>query len=446
MMSVLKRRSFIKSALATSAILPLSIRGLVPSAFAAETPKRRVIFFYVPDGVILGAGGSGNDRWHPSMVNGVLTMNDMSATLDAVKADMNFIKGMNYEPLNSLPTHEGGIKKFLGSHAANGTTIDTALGKHFSSDNLYGILRLGMATGYNDTQFMSTDNGVLQSFEDDPAKVYSGLFGTPLGADARIQKLSVIDTNLGDLNRLMTQLGSVEKVKLEAHVESLNDLRKRINTVSAGSCSYSFSQPIDHAQWQTPDGWDGYFPKEEHLTENLPIILDQQIDLAVGAFACDKTQVISIQISNPVSENFMTWVDSGAYSSTDYHGYSHYKAGAGYENSFVELRKWYMGKLAELITKLKNTDDVNGGSLLDNTLIMVGSDLGDSDNHDHNNIPLMTAGGANMGVTTGQLHELNAAPHTQLLQTVVDKVSQGAVSSSPWKAIDPQGRGALDLS
>ena len=441
MKSVIQRRSFIKSALATSAILPLSIRGLVPEAFAATAgPKRRAIFFYVPDGVILGASDA-TDKWHPSFTNNVLTMNEMSAPLDAVKADLTFIKGMDYMPFASLPTHEGGLFKYLGGHA--GTSIDTALGKHFSSNNLYGILRLGVASTYNDTQFFSYDNGVAQSFEDNPVVAYSKLFGASLDSSGRMQKLNVIDTNLGDLNRLMAQLGTIEQQKLQAHVDSLNDLRKRVNTVSAGSCSYSFSSPIEEAAWSTPAGWDGYYPLKEHLTANIPTITAQTLDLAVAALACDKTQVISLQLSNPVSEITMPWVGNGQYASTDYHGYSHYQAGASYKQEFIELRKWYMEKFAELVTKLKNTQDVDGSSLLDNTLIFMGSDLGDSDAHTHNNMPFVLAGGKNMGITNGRMLSYDRAPHTQLLQTIVNKVSNNTLDTSLWRNIDPNKKSAL---
>jgi hypothetical protein len=139
------------------------------------------------------------------------------------------------------------------------------------------------------------------------------------------------------------------------------------------------------------------------------VVADLQMEIARLALACGRTQVITLVFEHTNAHNPITGL--GAFG---VHDSSHFNAPPGQlvgnatqEQKDAKMaawqayRVWYAEKLAQFIKMLKETPDVTG-SLLDNTIVMHGSELGDSGPHKTDRIPYVFAGGKALGFKLGQ--------------------------------------------
>ncbi|MNL17440.1 hypothetical protein D3C87_1385350 [compost metagenome] len=145
------------------------------------------------------------------------------------------------------------------------------------------------------------------------------------------------------------------------------------------------------------------------------------MDMMVLAFQCDLTRVVTFMTENEHSE-----VPSASMGSTgtniSHHTSSHW---ADDQGQFLPVKeyfgKWQTAQVAYLIEKLKNTQDgINGGTLLDNTLIHAGSGMGDSHLHSFDNIPIILAGGG-AGHKGGRYLNLKGQHYSNFLATLATK-------------------------
>jgi hypothetical protein len=112
----------------------------------------------------------------------------------------------------------------------------------------------------------------------------------------------------------------------------------------------------------------------------------------------------------------MAWTGS----SQRHHDASHYgNIGSETATNFVLLQQWYMEQLRYLIEQLRSRPD-GDGTLLDSTMILVFSELGDSNLHDHNNMPLILAGGGGGTLSTGRYLNYGGDAHTKLLVSIAN--------------------------
>ena len=401
MKSLVNRRRFIKNIMATSALLPLSIKTLIPNAHAnnSSTPKR-AIFVYVPDGIV-------RDKWHVSSQNGSLVMNEMSQPLAAVKEELIFYKGLN---MYTGKGHESIGTCIRGSEQ---DSLDVMLAKKWAGKTDISMEYLGVASQYqNGSGYFSYSNGAPLTPDDDPINAFRRIFNIVPGGVGTDRKKAIVDTYLAEINYLKSQLGYIEKEKIDNHFDAINEMHKRLNA-SAASCSPA-PDFINNSTWPGPKlGASGY-----NARENFAALVKQQMDVTVKALECDRTRVVSLQLSHPVCEReFSHWM--GADYQTNYHQLSH-QTSTSDQQKFIACRQWYMEQFAYLVQQLKQTPDADGGSLLNNTIVYLFSELGDGANHDARSMPIVTAGQAGGQLITGRSLEYNDESHTKLLVSLCD--------------------------
>jgi hypothetical protein len=254
--------------------------------------------------------------------------------------------------------------------------------------------------------------------DDDPLNAFARLFGgVGDGADADLEKRrkkSVLDAALGDLDALRTRLGQTERARLDLHLDALREVEARIVNNAAATCGQGFD-PRGFAVSPTD-----YYPLTFHKEENFRLVGELQMDLAVLALACGATRVVSLMWSHPVSPTRIH--ETGV--TTGNHDASHYGSeDSALASDFVKLKRWLMERFVYLIDKLQRTPE-EGGSLLDHTLVLLCSELGDSDDHDHKSVPFVLAGRAGGALRTGRyLNYTNKnagenEPHTKLLVSI----------------------------
>jgi hypothetical protein len=151
----------------------------------------------------------------------------------------------------------------------------------------------------------------------------------------------------------------------------------------------------------------------------VPLKGDAMTDLLVAAVACDLPRVGTVQWSDAEAKFMLGFLqDSTGESLKDHHhGYQHDR---GFQPGALEvIHKFYMEKLAYLLQKLDSVDEGNG-TLLDNSLVMVVTEIQMPETHGQNNMPFLLAGGAGGRLETGRWLRVNSQPHNNLLVSVLN--------------------------
>ncbi len=393
-MTTLKRRNFLK--LLSSAGIASATFPLMRSAIAATSPKR-VIFIAIPDGMR-------PEHWHAQGTETDFILPDMTKPLDRVKEHCLFLSGIDMKGSGS--THEGGVIKLLTGTAGNNSNIDVSLdyylGNYFKNQTIKPHLNLNIVPIYHDKHMTFDFNGTAVNPEKNPLVAFDSLFGGSSGENVQLQRrLSVLDTVAKEVNALKANLGNDEKQKLETHLESIRELETRLAANTESCPSWAFN-PTGFSVTRT-----GLWDNPEYLdATRMELIGDLHTDVAVHALACDLTRVVTLKWNNSVNENVMPG------SSMTGHGASHSGGQA-----FIDIKAWYVERLAQLIEKLKNYPD-GKGSLLDNTLIFMGSELAHGNWHNHEDMPFILAGGSAGGIVTGRSLTYDSVPHNKLLVSI----------------------------
>lgn len=422
----MKRRSLIK-ALATGAVVmsPLATM-LARSALAAEVQRTRTLFIYHPNGCV-------PDIFFPP-AGPLGSFPAMSAPLQSVADKLLFLDGIGYE--GNANTHEGGAMKCLtgASSSPSGlSSIEVQMGKEdWANRATSGIskpsIQMGVGTkwGSDTSKRVSYDNGSTLHPVDDPRVLYPQVFGAVNGTDPN--QLQVLARAREDLNRLSTQLGSLERDRLEQHLDALDVLETKLNSASTGGC-------LDVGTSIKPrvDSIVGSEEAALWATSVLANISSIQQDIAVAALSCNITRSIAFMYGVPVSPIVVPGTG------TDDHNLSHQDAAA-----HTTSKVWWMGQIRNFIQKLATTPDING-SLLDNTIICTVSDLGHGNRHNHHRIPMFLAGGKNAGLITGrsvdlrplgtpgkrwgdQVETAGGINHSNVLMTIAEKAGYSSIA------------------
>jgi hypothetical protein len=413
-MNHIERRRFLKvigAAGITAATLPFARLAMAQSA-----APRRVIFFYTPD-------GCNYEDWHPTATGTNFTLPSMTAPLESVRQHCVFLKGLNM--LGEGGSHDGVLKLLTGrgipgnNTKASGVSLNYYLGQALKSESIQPHLHLNIVPVWGGGEITYDTNGVAVGPESNPLAAFNSLFGGgntgntgSSGGNAQNSRaLGMVSHARTELEALRKQLGSDEKDKLDAHLQSLSELEHKLSSSAVDSCgSWNFNptgfKVTRTAFWDNPEYRDA---------RQMGTIADLHTDVAVHALACDLTRVVTIKWNQTVNEN--TMYEAGT--SLTCHGASH--AGGA---EFVKVKAWYMKYLAKLIEKLNSTPDSNGGTLLDNTLIFHGSCLARGDWHNHDNMPFIIAGGSAGGITGGRCLDFNGVPHNKLLVSIAQFMGQ----------------------
>jgi hypothetical protein len=357
------RRNLLRGLGAAGLIAPFAAQLKPGRAVAA--PQKRAMFVYVPDGCIPAL-------WHPTGSEKAFTLPEMSAPLESIKQHLVFLDGLKMYAGGA--THEGGMAKVLTGVSPK--SIDLFLGDEIGGATPHSSLQLGVGgtfqAGAPGTFTFIGENQPVPP-DDDPLNAFSRVFGAVSGDPgqdaAQRKKQSVLDAALEDLNALRTRLGSTERAKLDVHLDSLREVEARISGAGVKACDVAGWNDTRFVNIETD-----YYPKTYHKEENFALMSRLQIDLAVTALSCGATNVVSLQYSHQVSPTHI--LDTGI--TTANHDASHYgEPTSQFARDFVALKRWFMGEFKYLIEQLEATPDVEG-SLLDNTLVMLCSELGDS--------------------------------------------------------------------
>ncbi len=300
-----------------------------------------------------------------------------------------------------------------GSNVKAGTSLDQLYAQRFGQETPIPSMQLcveavdqaggcsyGYSCVYTDTISWAGPKQPLPMVRD-PRVAFDQLFGvgsTPEERAARrAEDRSILDLISGQLTRLNKELGAADRARLSNYLDEVREIERRIQKVEAFNKSGE-ARELPEAPVGVPDSFD----------EHVRIMFDIQ----ALAFASDTTRVFSFKMGRDASSR--VYPTSGV--NTGFHPASHHADREERIMDFAKINRYHVGLIPYFLKKLKETPD-GESNLLDNTLVIYGSPMGDSNIHNHKKCPLFFAGHAG-GRLKGGLH-LKAADGTPMANAML---------------------------
>jgi hypothetical protein len=383
----LSRRSFLRGMAggltATVALPPLEAmfdsNGL---AHSDGTPlARRLVCFHFGNGVML-------DRFVPASEGPDYALTPQLQPLANIKQHCHVLTGLLNRHAEKVTHHEGMAGMWSGhpfvtnggglNSKFGGPSIDQVVAAAIGSRTRFPSLELACS------KRVSTDEGPTMQFMShkgpdqpmppifSPRAAFQRIFSTPPPDDpSRPSRLNVLDAVLDDVRAVRTKIGAADKLRLDAHLDSVSRLQSQIAALPP-ACVVP-SEPTE----QNLDS-DGREPMESVATAMM--------DLMVHALSCDQTRVVSFMLSPGVGHAVYDFLGT----LVEQHMLSHDPVGSA--GALDRTIVWNIQQFAYLIERMAATPD-GAGTLLDNSCVLLGSDCSEGWSHAINNMPVIVAGG-----------------------------------------------------
>jgi hypothetical protein len=395
-------------------------------------PKRLFVIF-TPNGTIPAEFfGPGNAT--------TLTLGQITSPLAAHSKDLLILDNLdNVASKNASGDPHGvgigcmlsGTKLLTGAAAMGmssggwsaGISIDQYVANAVGKSTKLASLELAgkLITGSIFSRMSYSGPGQPVSPEADPQKAFDRIFATtandPAATRRRALQKSILDEISGQLDGLATTLSGADQMKVQAHAAYVRDIESRLLTSVNASCqapprpTVTASMPIDYLPYDPNNA--GHEVINSANDVDFPGILKAQLDLIVGAFACDITRVASLIAAPSRSDIVMSWLGLN----TAHHELSHQGDAAG-APGLIKIDSWYATQIANFIAALKAIPEGNG-TLFDNTLILWCNELGIGNIHSHTRIPFLLAGSCGGYFKTGRYVSFPlGTPHNNLLCSI----------------------------
>jgi hypothetical protein len=433
----LSRRTAIKGMGATIALplLEAMLPAQTPQRNTAVNLKTRLLAIEMVHGSS-GSTGEGTRLryWSPAKVGRDFETTMILKALAPYQEYITIVSHTDIAPATAATAAEAGAdhtrssaafltcahaKMTEGADIFNGISMDQLYAQKFGQDtplpsmqlciedvgSLTGACGYGYSCVYANTISWSSPITPLP-MERDPRVAFERLFGDGANEAQRIARrratASILDGIMGKVNDLKKGLGPSDRNRLDDYLEDVREIERRIQKAEQSNAAQGISLPS--APVGVPDSW----------VEHVKLMSDLQI----LAFRADVTRISSYKMGRDVSSRVYTESDV----KTPFHSLSHHGNKPDKLEEFARLNQFHVNQVAYLIDKMKNTAD-GDGNLLDHSLVLYGSPMGDGSVHNHLRIPIFLAGKAN-GKLTGNSHVLckDGTPFANVLLTLLQKL------------------------
>jgi hypothetical protein len=364
----------------------------------------RLIWVYTPCGMVM-------EEWTPLATGANYDLRRVLAPLASNQSQVSVLSGLANMPA-SVPVagdHARGTGSFLscttvehtsGDDISNGISIDQVVANAIGDQTAFRSLELGTTGG---ASAGDCDSGYSCAYSrniswasetlpmaklTDPGLVFDRLFA---GFDATLSeadrerrtrwRTSVLDTVTGEANSMAGKLSTSDTIKLDEYLTGIRDLEVRIAAGLDGTC---------------------LVPDDPGTGLDYETTLNVMQELMVKALECDLTRVITFMYEN-----------AGSYRSFDFigvtgghHELSHHQGVTATIENLVTIDTWQMVQFNNLLTAMAAVTEADGSTLLDNSLVCLSSEIADGDRHNHNDLPVLLAGGGGGQHTVGE-HRLH---------------------------------------
>jgi len=409
------RRTFLRGA-GTALALPF-LDAMTP-AFAASNniiPPRLIAIEMVHGAAGSNEWGASQNLWSPAASGSEFDLTPSALQpLEAFRDQLTIISNTDVRNAEAFkPSEIGGDhfrssavfltqehpKQTEGSDVLVGTSLDQLHAQRFGQDTPIPSLQLcieninqagGCAYGYTcvytDSISWASPTEPLPLMRD-PRAVFDQMFGAGGSEEEREARRrtnsSILDWITVRINGLKSELGPMDRQRLDQYLENVREIERRIQQVEVRN-TQGEQREFPAAPAGIPDSF------EEHVK--------LMFDLQVLAFASDTTRVFSLKMGRDSSAR--VFADSGT--DRPFHPCSHHGGNEERVMDFYKINKYHVSMIPYLLDKLKNTPD-GDGNLLDKSMVIYGSPMGDGNLHNHKRCPLFVAGGSN-GLLQGNKH------------------------------------------
>jgi len=427
----ISRRAVLRG-LGVTMALPL-LEAMTPAQTSLRKSRSRLACIEMVHGAAGSTPeGANKNYWSPKKDGADFDWSFSLEPLAPFREYITIISGTDARPAEAFTSSEGGADHFRSSavyltaaHAKqtagpdilNGASIDQLYAQRFGNDTpvpsvqlctenigLSGSCGFNYNCVYSDTISWASPT-VPMPMVVNPRAVFENLFG--YGRTSILA--SILDGLTPAAARLRADLGAADKRRLNDYLEEVRGVERRIQAIERHNAAAP-SRELASAPLGVPDSW------EDHVK--------LMFDLQVLAFAAEITRVSTFKMSRDTSLRIFP----GSGVTTPFHTLSHHSEKPELIAEFAKLNRYHVGVVSYFLRRLKETPD-GDGNLLDSSLVLYGSPMGDSNTHNHRSLPLLLAGHAG-GQLKGNLHRTcdPGTPHANCLLTILRKLGVEADS------------------
>jgi len=417
----LSRRTFLQGAGATIALPYLD--AMTPAFAAAAKPVTRAAFVYTANGIIM-------NEWTPTETGAGFAFSKTLKPIESFRDQAVVISGLahrNGEALGDGPGDHARAgaswltgahpKKTQGADIRNGQSIDQVLAQKIGQTTPLPSLEIGLqdvrmvggcdsgySCAYSNTISWSSPTTPLP-YLNNPRRVFERLFGDGETTDPEAraiqlrQNRSLLDFVMEDTRRLSPKLGASDRQKLDDYLDSVREVERRIQNVEQ-------REAVALPTLDRPEGIPPVF--EDHVK-----IMS---DLIAIAFQADLTRVVTFMYSREGGNR--SYPSIGVPDA--HHGLSHHQNDPVRMARLQKIDQHHVDMFSYLLGRLRDSEDETG-SLLDNSLVLFGSSLSDSNAHLHDNLPTVLVGGGSGRLKGGHhLRMPDKTPMNNLLLSLAE--------------------------
>ncbi|HVT94420.1 MAG TPA: DUF1552 domain-containing protein [Bryobacteraceae bacterium] len=427
----LSRRTLLRG-LGTAIALPL-FDAMTP-AFAATTgavkkmSPARMVFAYVPNGIDM-------PNWTPAADGAAFELPEILSPLKPVKDSVLVFTGLmdhNGMALGDGPGDHArasasfltGVhpKKTAGSDILVGVSVDQLAAQQVGKATRLASLELGCEDGH---LAGNCDSGYSCAYVNsiswrtptvpnppqvNPRSVFQMLFGNsedaadPVMREHRLQfRRSILDFVADDTRKLASDLGPTDKRKLDEYLSAIREVERQIEVTEKQNAEKGVVMP----SMAEPEGIPLEFSTHARL----------MFDLLTIALQTDTTRVATFMLAREGSNR--SYREIGV--PEGHHGLSHHRNDPALIAKIAKINRYHMEQFAYFIGKLKSTPD-GDGTLLDHTMVAYGSGISDGNRHNHDDLPVLLAGGSAMYRTGKHVRFATDTPVTNLYLSMLDRM------------------------
>ena len=400
--------------------LPL-LDAMIPAGTAlantAASPRPRVAFVYFPHGAVM-------DKWTPTKVGSDFDLPQILEPLAAHQDYLTVISGLENRPAMGEPVHAitpgtwlSCVHPRISQDPYGGVTIDQMLAQHLSQDTPLPSLEVATeeeggegscdrnyGCSFGKTISFSNPSTPLP-MEHNPRKLFQRMFGQGDTPEERAalsrENASILDMVSHEAAAMRKTLGVQDQVLMDDYLSSVREIERRIQQM----------EQSDMSRVDLP-------PAPAGIPQDFDYHIELMFDIIWLAFQTNLTRVTSYMMAAEVSNkpyNFIGVPDA-------FHPLSHHQNSAAKLERLAQVQTFHSQVFAKFVDRLANTAD-GENSMLENTIILYGSNM--SDSNLHNNYPLPTAlvgGGAGRFKGNQHIHFAERTPLANLHLTMLDRL------------------------
>lgn len=392
------RRHFLRGAGVALALPWLESMPLLGATDKSKPPVRTAVIFF--------SNGVEPAHWWAKGEGKDMQLGPCLEAMNPLRGQFTFIKGLYHQQaFKSTSPHLGRMPNVLSgawvsldpSDIRVGTTFDQVLARNIGDRTSVPSLTLGIEP--NELRLedgLSMIYGSCMSWttptkpatkEIYPARAFDLLVGD--GTGRRLDR-SILDAVLKESHDIKPRISSTDRTKLDEYLESIRDIEKRIERANREERIEGWRPTLSKPNMPRP---------ADEIPQNVPDHMKLMLDLIVLGFQMDKTRISTLMLNNDLSQmnfRFVEGVKGALHLDLTHNG----KAAAA-EAMYLKTNQFHIAQYAYLVDRLSKIDE-GGSSILDNSMVMLCSNLFDGDTHSADEIPILLAGRAGGALKQGR--------------------------------------------